>query len=371
MAAGVFWLAIALVLYVYAGYPLLVFALARLKPRPVRKRPIEPRVSLLIAAYNEADVIEAKIRNALQLDYPPDLLEIVIASDGSCDGTAETALWYADGRRIRVLDLRHHRGKLAVLNAAVPALHGEIVVFSDAASMLERDAIRRLVAPFADPSVGAVSGLYTVRQTSASGIGRQEDFYWRYETFLKRQEALADSILGAHGALYAIRKELYPFPAPGTINDDYVIPVKIVRMGYRVYYEPGAVAWEEARQMDGFGRRVRIMTGNVQQLREIGTLLRPLRWKPLLFFLSHKAGRLAVPLAMLAAFVSSATLLHRPLFAFLWGCQAAFYLMVLAGALRPFHSRLLRLPYYFCMVNAAVFWGFYHALAGRRRLAWK
>jgi cellulose synthase/poly-beta-1,6-N-acetylglucosamine synthase-like glycosyltransferase len=370
-AETVFWLGVGVATYVYALYPLLLAALRLVIRRPVQAASIEPSVSLLVAAYNEADVIEAKIRNALALDYPADRLEIVVASDGSTDGTADTAQRLADGRRVRVIAHPTNRGKVAVLNDALPQLRGEIVAFSDASSMMSRDALRQLVRSFADPTVGAVSGVYRVQRHDDAQLGRQEDFYWRYETFLKTQEAALDSILGAHGSLYAIRKSLYPFPRAGTINDDYIIPVRVLHEGYRVAYEPRAVAEEEAHEMGGFSRRVRIMTGNVQQLREIGPLLWPPRWLPLLFFISHKAGRLLVPLAMVAVAISNLFLLDRPFYRWTLAAQITFYVLVLVGAVWPIRPRVLRLPYYFCMINAAAFLGMYHALRGSRSLAWK
>ena len=366
-----FWISVALAAYVYAGYPALLVILAALFRRPIRKAPIEPSVSLLIPAYNEGKIIESKIRNALALDYPADKLEIVIASDGSTDATNQIATRFCQPGRVRLFAYPSNRGKLAILNDSVPALRGDIVVFSDAASMLLPDALRHLVACFADPRVGAVSGLYRIGKAGEAELGEQEDFYWKYETFLKQQEAGLHSIVGAHGALYAIRKHLYPFPQPGTINDDYVIPVRILHKGYRVYYQTRAVAWEEAHEMRGFSRRVRIMTGNFQQLRELPALVWPPRPFPLFFFLSHKVGRLIVPLAMIALFLSNLFLLSRPLYLAAFLAQIAFYGAVLLGALRPAGSRLLRLPFYFCMINAAAFFGMYYALFGHNKMIWK
>ncbi len=366
-----FWTFAGVVFYVYGGYFLLMTLLARLFPRPVKKSACEPAVSLLVAAYNEAHVIEAKIRNALALDYPAGRLEIVIASDGSTDGTPELVARHADGNRVRLLRYPLNRGKLAVLNDSVPQLHGEIVAFSDAATMLEPAALRRLVANFADPAVGAVSGLYRVVKHDSVNIGPPEDVYWKYETFLKRQEATLGSIIGAHGALYAIRKELYPFPAPDTINDDYVIPIRILRKGYRIAYEPSAVALEEAHEMGGFGRRVRIMAGNLEQLRELKELLMPPQWLALFFFLSHKTGRLAAPLCLIGMAAATAPLLGRPLYQFAAGLQAVFYLLAVLGSFVRLRPKFLRLPYYFCMINAAVFAGMYFVISGRRRIAWK
>jgi len=202
-------------------------------------------------------------------------------------------------------------------------------------------------------------------------MGGSEALYWKYETFLKMQEAALDSILGGHGHLHAIRKELYPFPPAGTINDDYVISVRIVGRGYRAAYEPKAIGYEEAAEMAGFGRRVRIMTGNVQQLREIPRLLWPPRVLPLFFFLSHKAGRLIVPLAMIAMLAANTFLLEAPFYRVLFALQLGFYVLAILGARYALKPKILRLPYYFGMINAATFLGIYHVLSGRRRIAWK
>ncbi len=371
---AIFWASAALAVYVYAGYPILLAVLRRVAKHPVAKRPIEPTVSLLVAAYNEADVIEAKIRNALELDYPADRLEIAIACDGPNDGTTAIAQRVAaqvGSGRVRVFAYPVNRGKLHALNDTIPQLTGDIVAFSDASSMLAPDAMRLLVANFADEDVGAASGVYRVLRGDEAALGKQEDFYWKYETYLKLAEADVGSILGCHGSLYAIRRALYPFPKPGTINDDYVIPMRILSRGYRVAYEPAAVAYEEAHEMGGFSRRVRIMTGNFEQLREMKALIRPLRPGPLFFFLSHKAGRLVVPIAMLAMLGANLFLLDRPVYRALFALQLAFYALVLLGALVRLKPKVLRLPYYFCMINAAAFLGMYHALRGGRTLAWK
>ena len=374
IARVIFWLSAGLAFYVYAGYPLLLAVLRRVARRPVAKRPVEPKVSLLVAAYNEADVIEAKIRNALALDYPADRLEIAIACDGPNDGTTAIAQRVADeigGRRVKVFAYPVNRGKISALNDTVPQLTGDIVAFSDASSMLAPESLGTLVANFADDRVGAVSGVYRVLRGEEAALGKQEDFYWKYETYLKLAEADVGSILGCHGSLYAIRRTLYPFPKPGTINDDYVIPMRILSQGYRVAYEPGAVAFEEAHEMGGFSRRVRIMTGNFDQLREMKALVRPLRAGPLFFFLSHKAGRLVVPLAMVAVLVANAFLLDEPFYRAVFALQLVFYALVLLGALVKLRPKVLRLPYYFCMINAAAFLGMYHAVRGGRTLAWK
>ncbi|HZU26267.1 MAG TPA: glycosyltransferase family 2 protein [Bryobacteraceae bacterium] len=367
----VFWLSAAAPVYAYIGYPVVLVLLALVIRRRVHRAPFEPTISLLIPAYNEADVIEAKIRNCLELDYPADRLEIVIACDGSKDNTPEVARRRADGDRIRVLAFPVNRGKIATLNEGVRHCRGDIVVFSDATAFLYRDSVRRLVMNFADPQVGAVSGRYTVVKADDVGIGKSEDFYWKYETFLKKKESEIASTLGGHGHLHAIRRELYPFPPPGTINDDYVIPVSVLARQYRAVYEPAAVVYEEAHEMAGFGRRVRIMAGNFQQLREIKGILWPFRPLPVFFFLSHKGSRLLVPFAMLTALGANLFLLSSPLYLSLFWIQVVFYGMALLGTVWKLRPKTLLLPFYFCMINAATFFGAYHALTSRRRMAWK
>ena len=270
--------------------------------------------------------------------YPDDRLEVVVASDGSTDGTTEAAQALADGVRVRVLAYPVNRGKILTINDSVPQLKGEIVIFSDASAMLRADSVRELVANFHDPQVGAVSGVYQLRSVyKHTTIGGSEQMYWKYETFLRLQESALDSILGGHGHLHAVRRALYPFPSANTINDDFVIPVRIVSRGYRAIYEPNAIGWEEATEMAGFGRRVRIMAGNVQQLREIPTLLR--RPLPLFFFLSHKLGRLLVPFAMITALLAAALLADKLLYGWLLALQCAFYGLALAGAFVSLKAR--------------------------------
>lgn len=365
-----FWVSAAAVVYIYLGYPLLLGVVGALVRRRTPTAPATPFVSVLVPAYNEAGVIEAKIRNVLAQNYPANRLELAVASDGSTDATAQVARAFDDGARVRLFDFAENRGKISVLNDVVPRLRGEIIAFSDAASMLAPDAIRRLVAAFGDPDVGAVSGVYRVRRKEDAELGTQEDLYWRYETFLKSREARMGALLGAHGSLYAIRRGLYPFPPAGTINDDFIIPLRVLQRGLRVEYEPGAVAFEEAREMGGFSRRVRVMAGNIQQLGEIRWLLRPPRPLPLFFFLSHKAGRVAAPALMLMAFAANSALLPRPGYAALFGLQVAFYLLAALGAVWSLRPRVLRLPYYLCMINAAALVAMFRLLRPGGGVAW-
>lgn len=371
LAAVVFWIGAATPVYAYLGYPVVLLLLRRVLHRGVIKKPIEPFVSLIVPAYNEAEVIERKIENSLALDYPPEKLEILVASDGSRDATAALAKKHEDGVRVRVFDYKQNRGKIRTLNATVEQARGEVLVFSDAAAVLLPESLRILVMNFADPTVGAVSGKYSVVKADEVDIGKSEDFYWKYETFLKSNESEVASTLGGHGQLNAIRKELYPFPSADIINDDYVIPVSVLAKRFRAVYEPKAIVYEEAHEMTGFGRRVRIMTGNIQQVGQIRGVMRPFRPLPLFFFLSHKVSRLIVPFGMVAALIANAFLLDSPVYRTLFALQILFYGMALLGAVVQIRPKMLLLPFYFCMVNVATFFGFYHAFTSRRAMAWK
>ena len=371
MARLLFWISAAFSVYVYVGYPLLLWGLQAIFRSSARKQPVEPSVSLLVAAYNEAAVIADKIRNSLALDYPADKLEIVIASDGSKDATAEIVRSFGgaeSGGRVRLVNFEKNRGKTVVLNEAMPELHGEIVAFSDASSMLAEDSIRQLVQCFSDSRVGAASGVYRLLKTDQARIGSQEDLYWKYETFLKVQEANLGAFTGAHGSLYAIRRELYPFPSADTINDDFTIPIRILEHGYRVAYEPTAVAFEEAHEMEGFSRRVRITTGNIEQLREIKSLIWPPRPFVLLCLLSHKIGRLLAPLSLLVALAANLALRRQFPYNWLLLGQVLFYALAVLGAIFSLRPKILRLPYYFCMINSALFAWVYQALRHGRAI---
>ena len=359
MTKSLFWIAVAVPLYVYIGFPLLLWVLAALIRQTSRKESIEPSVSLLIAAYNEAAVIADKIRNSLALDYPAEKLEVVVASDGSEDATAEIVRSFeaGSGGRVRLLKYPQNRGKMAVLNDAIPELRGDIVAFSDATSMLAADSLRILIQSFSDPRVGAASGVYRLLKKDQAQLGPQEDIYWKYETFLKVQEARLGAFTGAHGSLFAIRRALYPFPSANTINDDFTIPMRILERGHRVAYEPAAVAFEEAHEMEGFSRRVRITAGNIEQLREIKGLLWPPRPFVLFCLLSHKTGRLLVPVFMLVALVTNVALRGQFPYDELLIAQALFYSLAVLGGRVDLKPKILRLPYYFCMASVAPLFG--------------
>ncbi len=367
-----FWASLLILVYVYFGYPSLTWFLARAFGRDPARSAILPSVSIVIPARNEEVLIEAKLRNTLALDYPAEQLEIVVASDASTDRTNELVKPFI-ARGVKLVVMPWHLGKSAMISRVVPLLDGQVIVFSDVSSELEPTALRRLVENFADPKVGCVCGLYRLKgpqDLRAEGEG----LYWRYETWIKRQESRLHSILGAHGAFYAIRRSLFHRLRESAINDDYLIPMRIVEQGFRAVYEPDAVAWElELASVEGeFARRRRIAAGNCQQIIELRGLL-TLRHGWLAFsFLSHKVLRTLAPLFMITLGLSSPWLPWPWSLAMMSG-QAVFYGSAFMGYLCYRRGRLVRglsLPFYFCLGNLAMLMGVIKFLLSRRAPAW-
>jgi cellulose synthase/poly-beta-1,6-N-acetylglucosamine synthase-like glycosyltransferase len=355
---ALFWLSAGFIVYTYAGYPALLAVWTRLRGRTAAGRDARrtshesrwPGVSVIIAARNEGARLPARIENILASDYPVDRIEIIVASDGSTDGTASALAPYGD--RVRLLPLPA-RGKAAALNAAVLHARNPILVFADARQRFAPETIRRLVAAFGNPQVGAVSGELFIdceaggtaaeRSTIGDGVGA----YWKYEKWLRRRESLVRSCVGVTGAVYAMRRWLWqPLPT-AAILDDVLGPMRLVQRGYRVVFEPSARAFDQAASDAGveLRRKVRTLAGNFQMLRYEPRFLLP-GWNPVwLQFVSHKLARLFVPYALLAMFVSSAWLLWTStLYAVAFAGQAAFYGLAAYGALLDRRDRVTSAP---------------------------
>ena len=298
------WVCVICLAYHYLGYPLVVYLISRLAPYTVKRDSIHPRVSLIVAAYNEAAVIKQKIDNSLALDYPRNLLEIIIVTDGSSDGTPDIVASYHD-RGVMLMHQRERAGKSAAINRAAGKATGEILVFSDANAFYRDDALRNLVRNFNDPSVGCVSGRKTVQATSAA-VTQSESSYWKYESFIKACESRLGSTTAVVGEMMALRREVFsPIPA-GIINDDAYLAHHTLRSGYRVIYEPEAVCWETSAQSmhDEVIRRRRINAGRFQLFFRFS--LWP--WnRPLAIFslASHKYMRLFLPVFMSGALLGN------------------------------------------------------------------
>ena len=355
-----FWISAAGILYAYLGYPMVIYVLSRLFGKTplagtVGDDPL-PRVGLLIAAHNEAAVIDQRIQNALALEYPPDRLEVVIASDGSDDATCEICRNYAG--KVRLFDFPQRRGKAATLNAAVAQIDADIIVCSDANTLMDAAALRHLSRWFADENVGAVCGRLVLTDPQT---GRNADsLYWQYETFLKTCEGRLGGLLGANGAIYAIRRNLFiPLP-PETLVDDFVAPLLAkMQSGCRIVYDPQATACEEsAPDLAGeYHRRARIGTGGFQALGILWPLLAPTHGWTAFTFWSHKVLRWCCPFFMLATLLASALLAMHPLYRGMLFVQILFYALCGLGAIKG-ATRLLRLCTMFAGMNLALLMGF-------------
>jgi cellulose synthase/poly-beta-1,6-N-acetylglucosamine synthase-like glycosyltransferase len=377
LLACAFWACLAAVVYAYVGYPLVIGFLSRLFGRlaaaPAPADGELPSLSLLVAAHNEEEVIADRLRNALATDYPPDRFEVVVACDGCTDATADIVRGFA-GRGVRLVELPHRRGKPAALNAAVPELRGDVVMFSDANTHTDSGAARSLARWFADPGVGAVCGRLVLTDPAT---GRNADgLYWKYETFLKRCEGRLGALLGANGGIYALRRGLFAPVPEGTLIDDFVIPLEArLRTGCSIVYDDAAVAREEtpAEVAAEFQRRSRIGAGGFQCLGTLWPLLDPRRGWVAFTFWSHKVARWLCPFALLGLFAASLLLAADPFYHLMLAAQLGFYLTALVASYAPGQSRpvrLLRLTTLFTAMNTALLAGFWRWLQGSQKAAW-
>jgi cellulose synthase/poly-beta-1,6-N-acetylglucosamine synthase-like glycosyltransferase len=329
-----FWVSVLLVAYVYAGYPLLLGLWARAVNRSVRKRLPNahepwPAVSVVLAAHNEAPHLHGRIANLLGQRYQGPL-EIIVVSDGSVDGTAAVLARF--GSRIRVIELPRG-GKPTALNAGVAAATGEIVVFADARQRFADDAIHELVANFADPDVGGVSGELILdceygEESPDSTIGGGVGLYWRYEKWLRRHESRVWSTLGATGAIYALRRSLWQPLPPATLLDDVLSPMRVVLTGKRIVFDDEARAYDHVAESGSAEsrRKVRTLAGNYQIVKLEPRLLLPVANPVWIQYLSHKLGRLLVPWALLFAFIASIALVsHSWMYVVALLVQLCFY----------------------------------------------
>lgn len=372
-----FWLSVGLIAYVYLGFPVLLAIVAALFRSPVRKESVTPSVSLIIAAYNEEKNIGQRLDNALSLVYPSSKLEILVASDGSNDSTDSIVSGFAP--LVRLLRLPR-RGKAHALNRAAERSCGEILVFSDANILYQRQTLLKLVRAFADPRVGGVVGnkIYRIPSESES-ISRGERLYWSYDKWLKSLESLSGSTVSADGAVYAIRRQLYQLPLDPAVTDDFALSTGVIEQGYRLIFEAEARAYEAASPTaeQEFSRKVRLMTRGLRGLILRKKLLNPFRfgfYSIILF--SHKLLRRLVPFVLPMLLVSGMVLSSSGLlYASLTLLQILFYAAAAIGYVlrrQPAgQSKFLLLPFFYCLANACALLAFINLLRGRRIELWK
>jgi biofilm PGA synthesis N-glycosyltransferase PgaC len=383
-ALVIFWAALTFLLYTYAGYPLWLWLCQRWWIRPIRKANYTPSVSILIAAHNEAAVLPRKLKNLAELNYPEELLEILVVSDGSTDET-ERVLKTSNNLRLRALLLPDHFGKVVALNRGIAAATGDVIVFMDARQQIETDAVAKLVRNFSDPAVGCVSGELMLRSSESGKTHDGLGLYWRLEKWIRKLESDTGSVIGATGALYAARRELLaPMPEAvllfkagdwkvRPIVDDLYLPLSVASKGKRIVFEPEARAWDEFAncKMKEFQRKVRTLTGNYQLIELAPWLLtraNPLRFR----FFSHKLARLVAPFALTILFVASFWL-QGPIYRAALIFQACFYASSAGAVFRqPFGivTRLGKATSAFLLLNAAAAVALFTFISGRRRAAW-
>lgn len=364
--------------FTFIGYPVLLSLLVE-RQRPSPKPPSALRaelraVTVVIVAYNEAARIGSKLENVLGSAYPTELLRVVVGSDASTDNTAEIVRGFA-GRGVRLLEFQQRRGKAACLNDAMAVVDTDLVIMMDVRQRIAGDAIRRLVDELSDPKVGAVSGELVLEQ-GTTGFSRGIDSYWRYEKFIRESEARIDSAVGVTGAIYAVRKSLFePLPA-GTVLDDVLVPMRVVRQGYRVGFCGGAHAFdvpsEDPRAEQR--RKIRTLTGNWQLLQMEPWLISPMRNRIWWQYFSHKVLRLVAPLFLVLLLISSAVLAQSSsLFAAALIAQLAFYFLPMVGAvLRPGRIKsILVAPMAFLFLNWFAVRGFWDFIRRRELHLWR
>ncbi|NWF65644.1 MAG: glycosyltransferase family 2 protein [Chloroflexi bacterium] len=389
MLGILFWLCVLAVVYVYAGYPALVFLFSKMFNQAVNTGDVSPLVTLIFAAHNEEKVIEKKLENTLALEYPREQLQILVVNDGSMDRTAEIVRRYQN-KGVELVDFPQRRGKLTALRDAQTKCRGEIILFSDADNFYPPNAVSETVKYFYDERVGAVSGGRDVIGEGA--LGSAEGLYWRYEEFIKRHESNFGSCTGVAGDLLAVRRRLYVPPPPNVINDDFFTALNVLRQGYRVVYSPTArsshpVANTEHEEME---RRARMVAGRYQAM---FVFWRHLPWKyPVAFWqvISHKYMRPLVPLFMIAALIFTILSVVFPqsseAFAFAWlflyqpfnyvflVLQMLFYSLAWFGRSfksRGFVGKLIYIPVFLVNSNLAALQGLFRYLTSRQSVMWK
>jgi cellulose synthase/poly-beta-1,6-N-acetylglucosamine synthase-like glycosyltransferase len=372
----IYWAAIAMIFYVYLGYPLVLLLLSTYYQKPVNTEEVMPEVTLLICAYNEEEIIEDKIKNSLDIDYPEEKLKIVIASDGSTDLTNDIVRQYAN-ERVIFIAYPGRRGKVSVINDTVPKLNSEIIIFSDANTMYQKDAVKKLVRNFSDPTVGAVSADVILHNEDTT-FGKSESLYYLYERWIQKNESKFGSLIGADGGMYAIRRKLFIPPSSNIILDDFVISMNTTLQGYRLVYEGEAIGHEKSTTSfkTEFLRKSRVIAGAIQSVMQKEGIP-SLKQKGVFFcYVSHKYLRWMIPIILIILFIAnlfliflSGELIYKGTFI----AQSVFYLLAVLDlfVVRKYNIRLTSIPFYFCLVNGAALYGIYKGLFKKQPVKWR
>jgi cellulose synthase/poly-beta-1,6-N-acetylglucosamine synthase-like glycosyltransferase len=384
----IFWILLFIIVYTYVGYGILLYLIIKIRrifkigKKPIPNPDYEPEVTLFIAAYNEKDYVDAKMKNSLELDYPKEKLNIIWVTDGSDDGTPDLVRKYPN---TTVLHLDARNGKIGAMNRGMAFVKTPIVIFSDANTGLGKESIRRIVNLFATPKVGCVSGEKRIinKETDvASGAG--EGLYWKYESTLKKWDAELYSVVGAAGELFAIRTELYRHVEHDTLLDDFIISLRVAQDGYTIQYDPNAYAIEtaSANVKEELKRKIRISAGGIQAIVRLRSLLNIFKYGTLSFqYISHRVLRwtltplcllILIPLLFILAYNEG--IFSFGLYSTLFWLQLLFYIAALTGWFlenRETRIKILFVPYYFFIMNLSVVLGFFRYMKKSQSVNWE
>lgn len=378
----IFWVCFAIVFYSYIGYGILLWLFVKIKSKKKNNNQSEqnfqPTVSLIVAAFNEADFIEKKIQNSLSLHYPEDKLKLLFVADGSSDNTVDIITQFS---RVELHYKPERQGKSMAINRIMPFVKSEIVVFSDANTLLNKECIEEIVKHYQDEKVGAVAGEKVVRSINDSGniAGDGEGLYWKYESFLKKLDAQFYSVVGAAGELFSIRTSLFEHVDKNVLLDDFIISMRICAKGYKVMYEPAAFATEAPSfsLKEEQKRKIRISAGGYQSVFMLKELLNIFKYGKLSFqYISHRVLRWIVcPWLLPIIFVTNALLLQpgNNLYIILFVCQCLFYVAATFGWLLAKSNKkvkLLYVAYYFLFMNWALYLGFIRFISNKQTVLW-
>jgi len=373
----IFWICIILIIFVYCGYPIVLLLITKMSSsKSLQTFEALPRVTMLIAAYNEEEVIGKKLENCLNLDYPNDLFRVFIVSDGSTDSTDKIVSDFSLRHNNIKLISSSRIGKAQVINKAMKLIDSELVIFSDANTEYDKNAVKEIVKHFSDKKIGCVCGRLIYRNPGLIVSGKGENFYWRYETNLKILESKIGYVAGANGAIYAIRHKLFePLPKE-TINDDFTISMDIVRRGFKCIYEERAFAFEDVAPtvIGEFQRHVRDGAGHYIALKHLLGLLNPFCGIRSFIYWSHRILRWLVPGILLLLFLINIILAGQDLYKYILFMQILFYVFALLGVLMVGHKKMpfvIYIPFYFCNLNLALFMGFLKAVSGKQNSMWE
>ncbi len=391
MTEIIFYISISLIVYTYFFYPPILLLSCIFLKIPIDKKNITPSVSLIIAAYNEEKNIREKIENSLNIDYPKDKLEVIVASDCSIDDTDKIVKEY-DSMGVKLARLSERKGKTAAQNNAVSIAKGEILVFSDAPTIYRTNTIKKLVRNYNDRKIGFVTGEVIYTNQTDSGVGEGGSLYWKYESWIKQLESNIGSVIGGAGCIYSMRRSLYTPFDEGYISD-FVSPLKLIinskgfdnslatkkvcHNGFRSIMEPEAVSIEKTSKSrsEEFKMRCRVVTRAISGLVHMKKILNPFKFPKHSFQLfSHKILRWCVPVFMIIVFISNLLLLEDKFYYKTFQLQLSFYILALFGYFMDkvkFHRiKVCFIPYYFCMVNLAALVGIFKCIIGKRDKLW-